>query len=103
MDRRKYIMFLVAATLMAVASTKAAAGSCDMPVATAQGQVSGIQEEGVCVWKGIPYAAPPLGELRWRATSSHMLPSGTTKLCIFGSLARVSSPSCSVSLRTSST
>jgi para-nitrobenzyl esterase len=35
---------------------------------TAQGDVVGFDTgEGVHVWRGIPYAAPPAGELRWRA------------------------------------
>lgn len=31
------------------------------------GQIEGvIDEEGVMVYKGIPYAAPPVGDLRWK-------------------------------------
>jgi len=38
------------------------------PVATEAGLVSGIKNEttGVTAYKGIPFAAPPIGELRWK-------------------------------------
>jgi para-nitrobenzyl esterase len=35
-------------------------------VITDAGPVTGRLDGGVYVWKGIPYAAPPLGDLRWR-------------------------------------
>ena len=43
--------------------------ACQKNVITVDGgAISGVpsQKEGVTVFKGIPYAAPPLGELRWR-------------------------------------
>ncbi|MFT3661073.1 MAG: carboxylesterase/lipase family protein [Gordonia sp. (in: high G+C Gram-positive bacteria)] len=35
-------------------------------VDTVFGPVAGAQSSGVDVWKGVPFAAPPVGELRWR-------------------------------------
>ncbi|TFB95352.1 carboxylesterase/lipase family protein [Cryobacterium sp. HLT2-28] len=37
----------------------------DVPIST--GTVRGIRERGVRAWRGIPYAAPPVGALRFRA------------------------------------
>lgn len=34
---------------------------------TTQGKVAGVQEKSVAVFRGIPFAAPPLGENRWRS------------------------------------
>lgn len=37
------------------------------PVRTQAGLVHGTMEDGIAVYKGIPFAVPPVGDLRWRA------------------------------------
>ena len=40
-------------------------------VQTEAGQVYGSSEDGLCVFRGIPFTAPPVGELRFRAPQPH--------------------------------
>lgn len=37
------------------------------PVKVEEGSVQGTIEEGLAIYKGIPFAAPPVGDLRWKA------------------------------------
>lgn len=39
----------------------------DEPIQLSSGQVSGIEVNGVQAFLGIPFAAPPVGDLRWQA------------------------------------
>ena len=34
--------------------------------ATESGAISGVRAGGLSVYKGVPFAAPPIGDLRWR-------------------------------------
>jgi para-nitrobenzyl esterase len=40
------------------------------PVRTQAGMVQGTVADGITTYKGIPFAAPPVGDLRWRAPQS---------------------------------
>ncbi len=59
---------LIAAALMTL-SPPAASDADARPVEArvVQGPVVGREADGVASFKGLPYAAPPVGELRWRA------------------------------------
>jgi para-nitrobenzyl esterase len=57
---------LIAATL-ALGTPAIAATHAGPVVAIDTGKLAGAVEGGVASWKGIPFAAPPVGPLRWRA------------------------------------
>lgn len=62
----KNLIYLLSAALL-VACTAAETAA---PILTVEGgQVQGVKADipGVTLYRGIPYAAPPIGELRWKA------------------------------------
>jgi para-nitrobenzyl esterase len=74
---------MFAATLAIVGGAGAAVHE---PVRTDAGLLSGMPAPapGVRVFKGIPYAAPPVGELRWRAPQPVVKWAGIRKADTFG-------------------
>ncbi|WP_449545500.1 carboxylesterase/lipase family protein [Lelliottia amnigena] len=54
-------------------------------VDTCQGRLVGFTDEDVHVWCGIPYAAPPVGELRWRSPQPPVAWQGDRQACTFSS------------------
>ena len=61
MKRQAVVFGVVFAALVATAAAAAP------PVKVAGGLVEGTVENGLAVYRGIPFAAPPVGERRWRA------------------------------------
>jgi para-nitrobenzyl esterase len=57
----------LAASMSALALPIVAAAQSGPVIAIETGQVAGATEDGVESWKGIPFAAPPVNDLRWRA------------------------------------
>lgn len=60
-------LFLIAASLALPLLVLAQASGSSDEVRTQEGQVKGSTASGVTSFKGIPFAAPPIGVLRWRA------------------------------------
>ena len=56
-------------------------------VETADGRVQGVTERGVSIFKGIPYAAPPLGERRFRPPHKVEPWSGVREARSYGNMA----------------
>jgi hypothetical protein len=54
---------IVGALLPLSRPTRAVPGN---PVEIADGLVEGTREDNLTIYRGIPYASPPVGELRWR-------------------------------------
>ncbi|OGP61265.1 MAG: hypothetical protein A2V67_14680 [Deltaproteobacteria bacterium RBG_13_61_14] len=84
----KKIMLTGAMGLILFASFAARAEfPCSDPVPTRSGPVQGAQDSNnpaACAWKGIPFAAPPVGELRWQPPQPVLPWSGARRADKFG-------------------
>ena len=70
MPRQFFYMAFLAFLMNACHGSRPAAGDpCAEPVKTEAGLIRGLAESGTqtCAWHGVPYAAPPTGEQRFRA------------------------------------
>ncbi len=74
MNRRKRIaswpaMAFLAFTLISIMTPAQswASGNPGTIVRTDYGKLEGFVNQEVLVWKGVPYAKPPVGDLRWKA------------------------------------
>jgi para-nitrobenzyl esterase len=66
MTLRQMIAIAAAALLSACAASAQQSAGGNPIVKTPAGAVSGLSEGGLNAFKGIPYAAPPVGEARWK-------------------------------------
>ena len=66
-----FVMVLVIAAIFSSLLAEAAPGAGlyerSLVRQTAYGAVQGVKEGNALVWKGLPYAKAPVGELRWKA------------------------------------
>ncbi|MFB1479694.1 carboxylesterase/lipase family protein [Corallococcus sp. RDP092CA] len=63
-------------------------------VSTVEGQLQGVVEEGVYAFKGIPYAQPPVGALRWRPPAAAVPWKHTRQASTFGKSSLQSRDAC---------
>ena len=85
MKRFKHAGGLLTTTL-AIAAIVAVNGAAAEPVHTESGNVEGTSstDSKIRIFKGIPYAAPPVGDLRWRAPQPAASWSGVRQTTGFG-------------------
>jgi para-nitrobenzyl esterase len=76
---------LAAAAIAAAAAAPAFAATKAAPMALIDtGKLAGAVEDGVASWKGIPFAAPPVGPLRWRPPQPAARWSGVRQATAYG-------------------
>ncbi|MBW8732704.1 MAG: carboxylesterase family protein, partial [Asticcacaulis sp.] len=68
------------AVALALAATPAAAETLHLK----QGDVTGIAQHQAMAWLGLPFAAPPVGDLRWKAPQPASPWSGVRRADRFG-------------------
>jgi para-nitrobenzyl esterase len=84
MTTRHRISALVATACMLASGGAWSQGADPTLVRTSQGQLKGSAADGVAVFKGIPFAAPPIGDLRWREPKPAAKWDGVRQATAFG-------------------
>ncbi|HEV2576138.1 MAG TPA: carboxylesterase family protein [Acidobacteriaceae bacterium] len=75
---------LIGRVFFAVVLTASSAAIAQSPSAsTDAGVLSGVHESGLSVYKGVPFAAPPVGDLRWQPPAAMTHWAGTRKADAF--------------------
>jgi len=59
---------------------------------TTTGKLAGVEEDGVCIFKGVPYAAPPVEGLRWLPPQPMPAWDGIRSAAVFGNAAPQAPP-----------
>ena len=61
------VLYTFIAVLFTVCSAFAQGNALSTKVNTESGPIEGYESDGMMIYKGIPFAAPPVGDLRWKA------------------------------------
>jgi para-nitrobenzyl esterase len=78
------LCFLATIVQWTVAQSQPAGAAATTVVRVDTGQLQGVIDDGVVTYKGIPFAAPPVGDLRWRPPQPAALWSGVRQAAEFG-------------------
>jgi len=62
------------------------------PVRVEGGLIEGREADGLRIWQGIPFAAPPVGDLRWRGPQPVVPWSGVRRTTAFSPVCRQTAP-----------
>ncbi|MGH8226410.1 MAG: carboxylesterase/lipase family protein [Steroidobacteraceae bacterium] len=80
------LMLLMAAALMQSAGAAVRRPRAPSPVVTPSGALQGFERGGVVAYLGVPYARPPVGNLRWRPPEALPRWSGVRLATRFGNI-----------------
>ena len=82
----KTIHYIALTSVFAVVTLSPLRAALNQPLKIEGGQISGVpgRDSSIVVFKGIPYAAPPTGDLRWHAPKSVAPWQGVRKTAEFG-------------------
>jgi len=82
--KKIFILLLLVVLLGPTAYAQSDNETATPVVKTANGTLEGINKSGIRTFKGIPFAAPPVGDLRWREPQPVMNWDGVRKADKFG-------------------
>ncbi len=81
---KKPVLFLTSLLLFIITNAQLSSDSVPPRVSVANGMLQGINVSGIRTFKGVPYAAPPTGDLRWREPQPAQNWAGIRKADHFG-------------------
>jgi para-nitrobenzyl esterase len=79
------LCFLTTIVQRTVAQSQPATAAATTVVRVDTGQLQGVVDDGVVSYKGVPFAAPPVGDLRWRPPQPAAQWTGVRRATEFGS------------------